>query len=111
MTAVVRTFYDDNNRVLKLISMTIVTMLTHAGGVYRVPASALPLGAEPVTNPLRVQSVQWSREMINSVLGVSHAKDQVTTLTNAGRSSQQRTTLPITTLVRLGQNAGASEYQ
>ncbi|KAK3249992.1 hypothetical protein CYMTET_40604 [Cymbomonas tetramitiformis] len=39
----------------------------------RAPSSALPLGAKPTANPLRVAPVEWTRELQNSVLAITYA--------------------------------------
>ena len=48
-------------------------LLFRVGGGPRAPSSALPVGAEPAANPLRVAAVQPSLELLHSVLAVSHA--------------------------------------
>ncbi|KAK9842588.1 hypothetical protein WJX81_007645 [Elliptochloris bilobata] len=43
------------------------------GGGPRAPTSALPIGAEPVADPLRVAPVTSPGELLHSLLAVSHA--------------------------------------
>ncbi|ONK54938.1 uncharacterized protein A4U43_UnF9510, partial [Asparagus officinalis] len=46
------------------------------GGGPQAPRSALPIGAEPVANPIRLVTVSINRELLHSVLAVSYAKEQ-----------------------------------
>lgn len=65
---------DDNLRVTTRTAFFSDMAVYRVGGAFRAPASALPLGAEPAANPMRVVPVQWSRELVHSVLAVSHAQ-------------------------------------
>ncbi|KAJ0712436.1 putative pre-mRNA cleavage complex subunit Clp1, P-loop containing nucleoside triphosphate hydrolase [Helianthus annuus] len=46
------------------------------GGGPQAPASALPIGAQPVADPMRLVPVNINRDLLNLVLAVSFAKDQ-----------------------------------
>ena len=56
-------------------------LLYRVGGGPRAPASALPVGAEPVASPLRCSQVVPSIELLHSVLAVSHAASAAELLT------------------------------
>lgn len=45
------------------------------GGGPQAPRSALPIGADPVANPLRIVPVNVDQELLHLVLAVSYAKD------------------------------------
>lgn len=45
------------------------------GGGPQAPRSALPIGADPVANPLRIVLVNVDKELLHLVLAVSYAKD------------------------------------
>lgn len=45
------------------------------GGGPQAPRSALPIGADPVANPLRIVPVNVDKELLHLVLAVSYAKD------------------------------------
>lgn len=45
------------------------------GGGPQAPRSALPIGADPVANPLRVTPVNIDRDLLHMVLAVSYAKE------------------------------------
>jgi len=44
------------------------------GGGPQAPMSALPIGAQPTTNPIRIVEVPPSQDILHSLLGVCHAK-------------------------------------
>lgn len=46
------------------------------GGGPQAPASALPIGAQPVADPMRLVPVNINRDLLNLVLAVSFAKEQ-----------------------------------
>lgn len=47
------------------------------GGGPQAPRSALPIGSDPVSNPLRVTPVSIDdRDLLHSVLAVSYAEEQ-----------------------------------
>ncbi|KAJ6370020.1 hypothetical protein OIU76_028313 [Salix suchowensis] len=56
------------------------------GGGPQAPRSALPIGAEPVANPLRVAPVNIDRDLLHVVLAVSYAQepDQIVSSNVAG---------------------------
>ncbi|XVF16563.1 hypothetical protein REPUB_Repub10bG0042600 [Reevesia pubescens] len=56
------------------------------GGGPQAPRSALPIGADPVANPLRVTPVNIDRDLLHMVLAVSYAKepDQILSSNVAG---------------------------
>ncbi|GMI86935.1 CLP-similar protein 3 [Hibiscus trionum] len=56
------------------------------GGGPQAPRSALPIGADPVANPLRVTPVNIDRDLLHMVLSVSYAKepDQILSSNVAG---------------------------
>ncbi|KDP45471.1 hypothetical protein JCGZ_09720 [Jatropha curcas] len=56
------------------------------GGGPQAPRSALPIGADPVANPLRVTAVNIDRDLLHVVLAVSYAKepDQIVSSNVAG---------------------------
>lgn len=66
-----------------------VTLNWDAVKVYRVgggpqaPRSALPIGEEPSTDPLRPALVPLSRELVHNVLAVSWAQDEKDLLTRS----------------------------
>lgn len=45
------------------------------GGGPQAPRSALPIGADPVANPLRVAPVNFDRDLLHVVLAVSYAQE------------------------------------
>ena len=45
-----------------------------SGGL-QAPRSALPIGADPVANPLRVAPVNIDRDLLHVVLAVSYAQE------------------------------------
>uniref|UniRef100_A0A1J3DF90 Protein CLP1 homolog n=1 Tax=Noccaea caerulescens TaxID=107243 RepID=A0A1J3DF90_NOCCA len=45
------------------------------GGGPRAPTSALPIGSDPVSNPLRVTPVNIDQGLLHSILGVSYAEE------------------------------------
>lgn len=45
------------------------------GGGPQAPRSALPIGADPISNPLRVTPVNIDRDLLHMVLAVSYAKE------------------------------------
>ncbi|KAJ9135189.1 hypothetical protein P3X46_032398 [Hevea brasiliensis] len=56
------------------------------GGGPQAPRSALPIGADPVANPLRVTAVNIDRDLLHVVLAVSYAQepDQIVSSNIAG---------------------------
>lgn len=56
------------------------------GGGPQAPRSALPIGADPVANPLRVAPVNFDRDLLHVVLAVSYAQepDQIVSSNIAG---------------------------
>lgn len=56
------------------------------GGGPQAPRSALPIGADPVANPLRVAPVNIDRDLLHVVLAVSYAQepDQIVSSNIAG---------------------------
>ncbi|GLU11155.1 hypothetical protein SLE2022_279190 [Rubroshorea leprosula] len=56
------------------------------GGGPQAPRSALPIGADPVANPLRVTPVNIDRDLLHTILAVSYAKepDQILSSNVAG---------------------------
>ncbi|KAK9818033.1 hypothetical protein WJX72_005994 [[Myrmecia] bisecta] len=46
-----------------------------AGGGPRAPSSALPIGSEPVADPLRLAPININSDLLHSVLAVSHATE------------------------------------
>ncbi|KAH1038547.1 hypothetical protein J1N35_040290 [Gossypium stocksii] len=56
------------------------------GGGPQAPRSALPIGADPIANPLRVTPVNIDRDLLHMVLAVSYAKepDQILSSNVAG---------------------------
>ena len=56
-------------------------LLFRVGGGPRAPASALPVGAEPVASPLRCTPVTPSLELLHALLAVSHAESPAELLT------------------------------
>ncbi|KAJ6959928.1 protein CLP1 [Populus alba x Populus x berolinensis] len=57
------------------------------GGGPQAPRSALPIGADPVANPLRVAPVNIDRDLLHVVLAVSYAQepDQIVSRTSIKR--------------------------
>ncbi|XP_044501396.1 uncharacterized protein LOC123222608 isoform X2 [Mangifera indica] len=45
------------------------------GGGPQAPRSALPVGADPVANPLRLVPVNIDQDLLHSVLAISYAKE------------------------------------
>lgn len=45
------------------------------GGGPQAPRSALPIGADPVANPLRIAPVNIDRDLLHTILAVSYAKE------------------------------------
>ncbi|GKU97072.1 hypothetical protein SLEP1_g10256 [Rubroshorea leprosula] len=56
------------------------------GGGPQAPRSALPIGADPIANPLRVTPVNIDRDLLHTILAVSYAKepDQILSSNVAG---------------------------
>ena len=52
------------------------------GGVPKAPTSALPIGQEASTDPMRVASVIPSMSLVNAIVAVSHGKTQSDLLTS-----------------------------
>eukprot|EP01097_Dermamoeba_algensis_P005002 TRINITY_DN3188_c0_g1_i1.p1 TRINITY_DN3188_c0_g1~~TRINITY_DN3188_c0_g1_i1.p1 ORF type:complete len:423 (-),score=70.73 TRINITY_DN3188_c0_g1_i1:217-1485(-) len=62
-----------------VVDFNDVIILTVGGGP-AAPVSALPVGAESTVDPTRVQVVTPNRDLVHSVLGLSHAKSIDTVL-------------------------------
>jgi polyribonucleotide 5'-hydroxyl-kinase len=69
-------FYGSPARALLPASITVPSeslLVFRIGGGFRAPSSALPLGAQPKTDPLRLAPCAVSPELVNSLLAVSLA--------------------------------------
>lgn len=88
-TGRVREYFYGQKGDLQPHSSTVPFSQLHVyrvGGGPRAPSSALPIGAQSVSDPLRVAPVVITSELLHSVLAVSHASeiDEVLPLNIAG---------------------------
>ena len=56
--------------------MNIVSVSPFLLAALQAPRSALPIGAQPTTDPLRVGEVELSKELEHNVLAVSYAQTE-----------------------------------
>ncbi|KAK8948163.1 hypothetical protein KSP40_PGU022236 [Platanthera guangdongensis] len=68
-----------------IVSFTDITVFRIGGGP-QAPRSALPIGAEPVADPIRLVAVNINRDLLHLILAVSYAKepDQIISSNVAG---------------------------
>ncbi|CAA7041172.1 unnamed protein product [Microthlaspi erraticum] len=70
-------FYGPSNELspyANTVSFSDVQVFRIGGGP-RAPTSALPIGSDPVSNPLRVTPVNIDQGLLHSILGVSYAEE------------------------------------
>ncbi len=82
--AAVRAYFYGQNGDLQPASLRFKSseLVVHrAGGGPAAPASALPIGAAPVADPLRLEARPPGPELLHSLLAVSHAEDPAELLT------------------------------
>ncbi|EOY19465.1 Uncharacterized protein TCM_044587 [Theobroma cacao] len=58
------------------------------GGGPQAPRSALPIGADPIANPLRVTPVNIDKDWLHAVLAVSYAKELDQILSSGDRENE-----------------------
>jgi len=68
-------FYGARGQLLPCsVTVPVESLLVfRVGGGFRAPSSALPLGAQPKADPLRLAPVAVTPELVNSLMAVSHA--------------------------------------
>ncbi|XP_044505948.1 protein CLP1 homolog [Mangifera indica] len=70
-------FYGLTNNITPCASVANFSdlLVYKIGGGPQAPRSALPVGADPVANPLRLVPVNIDRDLLHSVLAISYAKE------------------------------------